>query len=157
MTHFTRTARNIFWSVVFLGFFFLAFLEIILSDWQEETCQHQTGSFIHLTFLSLLDNTSAKRLFLFHQDRPFCPPPVSHNQVLMGWVIFSLFHWQPTSPVGIVCRSRCYIRNCEMKEFLWSVNCSSCCAALAALRASWEEPLVIRTGPRCWAGAEECL
>lgn len=39
------------------------------------------------------------------------------------WAIFSFFHWQRMSSVGIVCRSWCYIRKYEMKEFVvWNIS-----------------------------------
>ena len=63
-------------------------------------------------------------IFFFFQDNntPLYSALLQSLIIRSWWAgaIYSLFHWQRTSPVGIVCRSWCYIRKKkrkEMKEF----------------------------------------
>lgn len=118
-----------------------------------------TSSFIHkFDKFALLDNMSAKRLDYFYKKKStLCPPPVPHNQVLMGWAIFSFFHWQRTSPVGIVCISWCYIRKYEMKEFVRSHPAFCAALAAAAYSGSIKRHVVVTAWSLKWNGSGKTL
>jgi len=80
------------------------------------------------------------------------------------WAIFSFFHWQRMSSVGIVCRSWCYVRKIQNQFVVCEISpCVPHCAVTyiqGVLKAYEWDCMVTKMKQlrvRCWAGAKTCM